>query len=132
MGLVVVSVSQIVNMRWLPKQIGNHEIDHVGIATMILAQVKNQGIGMRHKIHRGHDRRSTDVRVWKRAELDIANVVIEDLHLRESAVVMFYHRAEPCFISWARLVRPVNSAGFSRQHVRIVSDKQMSILADSA
>src|SRR5580658_6380656 len=99
---------------------------------MILAQVKNQGIGMRHEIHRGHDSRSTDVRVWKRAELDIANVVIEDLHLGESAIVMFHHCAEPCFISRAPRVRPVKSAGVSGRDIRIVSDKEMSILADGA
>src|SRR5580704_17971760 len=45
---------------------------------------------------------------------------------------MFHHCAEPCFISGAWLVRPVQSAGLSGQDVRIVSDKEMSILADGA
>jgi hypothetical protein len=102
-GLVVVAVGEIVDMGRLPEQIGNHKVDHTGIAAMIFAQVKDQGIGMRHKVHCGHDRRSADVRVRKRAELDVANVVIEDLNLGESAVVIFQHGPEPCFISRARL-----------------------------
>src|SRR6266496_1800007 len=51
-SLIVVSAGQIVDMCWLPKQVRDDEIDHIGIATMILAQVKNQGIGMSHKSHR--------------------------------------------------------------------------------
>src|SRR5580704_1529840 len=48
--LVVVAVGEIVDMGRLPEQIGNHKFDHTGIAAMIFAQVKDQGIGMRHKV----------------------------------------------------------------------------------
>src|ERR1700733_15317021 len=68
-GLVIVAVGEIVDMGWLAKQIGNHEIDHTGVASVIFAQVKDEGIGMRHKVHGSHDRRPADVAGGKRANL---------------------------------------------------------------
>src|SRR5580693_2437929 len=76
-GLVFVTIGEIVNVRRLPEQIRDHEIDHIGIAPMVLPQVKDKSIGMREEVHCGYDRRSADTWRRERAELDVANIVIE-------------------------------------------------------
>ena len=44
--LIIVPVCQIVDMGRLLKQIRNHEVNHIRIATMVLPQVKNKSIGL--------------------------------------------------------------------------------------
>src|SRR4029077_15968081 len=98
-SLIFVAIFEIVNVRGLPEQIRDHEIDHVGIATMIFPKVKDKGIGICQKIHCRYDCGSADIRRGKRTELDVPDIVTEDFDLRKSTVLIFQHAAKPCLLS---------------------------------
>ena len=48
---------------------------------MILTQIKDDGIGVRHEIHRRDYGRRAELRWRKRIEFNVADVVIEDFKL---------------------------------------------------
>lgn len=108
-SLVFVAIGEVINVRGLPEQIRDHEIDHVGIAAMVFPQVKNKRIGMRQEVHRRYDCGSANVRGRKRTELDVPNIVTEDFDLRKSTVLIFQPAAAPC------LLRRVWLAALSRR-----------------
>src|SRR5579864_2710360 len=78
--LVFVTIGEIVNVRGLAEQIRDHKIYHAGIATMVLPQVKDEGIGMRQKVHGRYGCGPADIGRGKRTELDVPNIVREDLN----------------------------------------------------
>src|ERR1700683_529029 len=128
--LIVVAILEIVNVRRLPEQIRNHEIDHVRIATVVLPQVKDQGIAVRQKTHCRYDCRSTNIRRGKRTELDVANIVAEDFYFGKSTVLIFQHAAKPCLLSGTRLAPLRGRTGLHGYSEGIVGHVKMSIMAD--
>ena len=119
-GFVIVTVGEVVNVRGPLEQIRNHEIDHVGVATMVLAHVEDEGISVRHKVHCRYDCGPADIRRRKRSELNVPNIVTEDFDFRKSTVLMLQHTTKPCLLSRAWLAVPSSRTGPLRKNEGIV------------
>src|ERR1035438_5458112 len=132
MGLIIVASGEVVDMGWLSEKIGNHEIDHAGIAAMVLTQVKDERIRVGHEAHRGDDCRSAEFRRREGIEFDVSDIVVQDFKLGKSAILMLEHGAEARFLGWAWFVRSRCRTRRLGHQERIVSNKEMLIMADTA
>ena len=99
---------------------------------MVFSQVKNERIRVGDKSHRCDDRGSAELRRRKGIEFDIADVVIQDLELGESAILMLEHGSKVLFIRRVLAARSRCGSYRGRACKRVVRDKEMLIMADGA
>ena len=119
-------------MGWLPEKIGNDEIDHARISAMVLTQVKDERIRVGHEVHRGDDGRSAGFRRREGIEFDVADIVVQDFKLGKGAILMLEHGAEAGFFGGVWFVRSQCRTCRLRHQKRIVSNKEMLIMIDTA
>ena len=74
-------------MSRLVEQIARNQRHHRRLSSAILPNVEDQCVRMRYKPHRSHHGRSAELRIHESIELDIPDVVRQNLHLVERAIV---------------------------------------------
>ncbi len=79
-------VEHVVNVRLVCEQVGNDQLHHGRVPTVVLAQIKDQRICISNKVEGRCDRGSADIRVLERIQLQVADVSLKTFGFVECTV----------------------------------------------